>query len=574
MPPHRLLVLLCFVSAAWAQPVETADTVLYNGKIVTLWTERPQVQAVAIRGGRFLAAGGDAEIRRLAGPATRQIDLRGRVVVPGLIDSHVHPIGAALSEQEGEIPVVGSIADLQQYIRKLARATPPDKLIFVPKIYGTRMKERRYPTRQELDAAGGPDRLVVADNGYAAVLSTAALKRAGIGRDTPPPSNGKIIRDASGEPTGLILGAPQLLSRFRSDRPPTHQDRLWALRTMQQRYHQAGLTSIIDRGQGPEGLRAYQELWRKGELTIRANITVTTPGAGPLEQVREQIRRLPVATGFGDDRLRIGALKITLDGGILIGTAYLREPYGEHTEVYGYQDPDYRGVLASPRENVFEIARLANQLGWQMTAHTTGGGSTDLLLEAYEAADREQSIGDRRFTLTHANFPNPGAIERARRLGVVLDMQPAWLHLDGPALAKVLGPARMRDFHPYRSLFDAGLIVAGGSDHMIKLDSRRAINPFHPFFGMWMAITRQLVDGSIANPEQRISREQALRMWTLNAAYLSFDEKRKGSIEPGKLADLVVLTKDFLTCPEAEIRDLEAQATMVDGQFVYTREPM
>jgi predicted amidohydrolase YtcJ len=138
----------------------------------------------------------------------------------------------------------------------------------------------------------------------------------------------------------------------------------------------------------------------------------------------------------------------------------------------------------------------------------------------------------------------------------------------------VLGPDRMKDFQPYRSLFAAGIIVAGGSDHMIKFDPRQAINPFHPFFGMWMAITRKLTDGSVLNPGERITREQALRMWTLNAAYLSFDEKQKGSIEPGKLSDLVILTKDLLTCPEDEIQDIEAQATMVGGRFVYTRDQL
>jgi len=295
---------------------------------------------------------------------------------------------------------------------------------------------------------------------------------------------------------------------------------------------------------------------------VRTYVTVSLAGGGPIERVRQDMQRLPLVTGFGDDWLRIGSLKIVLDGGILIGTAYMREPYGEHTEVYGYKDPDYRGVLAVPRENVFAIASLANRLGWQMTAHTTGGGSTDLLMDAYEAADHERPIRDRRFTLTHANFPNTALIE------------PAWMHLDGAALLKVLGPARMKDFHPYKSLFDAGVVVAGGSDHMIKFDSRHAINPFNPFFGMWMAVTRRTTDGAVLNPEQKITREQALRMWTLNAAYLSFDEKQKGSIEPGKLADLVILSKDILTCPEDEIREAEAEATIVGGKFVFSRNPL
>ncbi len=565
----RNLAFVFFIGAILQ--AQAPDLILHHGKIVTLWSDR-QTQAVAIRDGRFLAVGSNEEIQRLAGASTRQIDLRGRTVVPGLIDSHVHPIGAAMSEKDGEIPVIRSIAELQAHIARLAKTTPPDRLIFVPKIYATRIKEGRYPTRHDLDQAGGAARPIVADNGYAAVLNSAALCKAGITRETPQPANGKIIKDSAGEPTGLILGASQLLSAFRSDRPPSDDDRLWALRSMLKRYNEAGITSIIDRGQGPDGLRAYQRLWGNGELPLRAYVTVSLGGAQPLDRLRQDVQRMPVTTGFGDDWLRIGSLKIVMDGGILIGTAFMREPYGENTDVYGYKDPDYRGVLAMPRENVFEVARLANRLGWQMTAHTTGGASTDLLLDAYEAADRESSIRDRRFTLTHANFPNAAVIERARRLGVVIDMQPAWLHLDGDALARVLGPSRMKDFHPYKSIFDAGVVVAGGSDHMIKFDSRTAINPYNPFFGIWMAVTRQTSSGAVLNPEQRITRQQALRMWTLNAAYLSFDEKRKGSIEPGKLADLVVLSHDILTCPEDQIRHIEAEMTVVGGRIVHERK--
>jgi predicted amidohydrolase YtcJ len=566
-----LIFAACFWSSAQRSAAQPADTILHSGKIVTFWSGRPVAQAVAIRAGRLLAVGGNEEVRRLAGPRTHQIDLHGRTVVPGLIDSHTHPIGAALSEQHGEIPVIHSIVELQQYIAKVARSQPPDKLIFIPKIYATRLREGRYPNRRDLDQAGGADRPIVADNGYAAVLNSGALKKAGITRDTPQPADGKIIKDSSGEPTGLILGAPQLLSQFRSDRPIRHEDRVWAIKAMQKAYSQVGLTSTIDRGESPEGMRAYQEVWREGGLIVRTYVTMMLPGNAPLERLRQDILHFPNITGFGDDWLRMGSIKIVIDGGILIGTAYMREPYGEHTEVYGYHDPGYRGVLAAPRENIFGMARLANRLGWQMTAHNTGGGATDILLDAYEEADREHPIRDRRFTLTHVNFPNASVIERARRMGVLMDMQPAWMHFDGAALLQVLGPARMKDFQPYRSLFDAGIVVAGGSDHMIKFDSRNAINPFNPFFGMWMAVTRKTTDGTVLHPEQRITREQALRMWTLNAAYLSFDENRKGSIEPGKLADLVVLSKDILTCPEDDIKDIEALATMAGGKFVYMR---
>ena len=566
-----LVVASVLAQPPGAQP--KADTIYYNGNIVTMWAEHPVVEAVAIAGDRFLAAGSTADIRKLANSTTRQIDLAGRTVLPGLEDSHTHPIGAALSEQDAPVPVMNSIPEILAYIRNLTDVTPRDRVIFVPKIYATRLAERRYPNRYELDRAA-PRHAAMTDNGYASVLNSVALRRIEIGRETPQPANGKIIKDDKGEPTGLILGAPQLLGELRRAKTPTHADMVWALKAMQKRYNEAGLTSTIDRSEGPEGFRVYQELRQQNQLTVRTYVTYLISGQGTPDQVRQDIERIPFVTGFGDEWFRVGSLKVVADGGILIGTAYLREPYGDNTAIYGYHDPEYRGVLSVPRENLIEMARVANRLGWQMTAHTTGGGATDALLEAYEAANRDRSIADRRFTVTHGNFPDARAIARARRLGVAFDSQPAWLHLDGAAIKDVFGPARMRDFLPLRALFEAGIVVAGGSDHMIRFDSRNAINPYNPFFGMWMAITRKTTDGGVLGADQAITREQALRMWTLNGAWLSFEEKMKGSIEAGKLADMVVISKDFLHCPVDEIKDIEALLTIVGGRVVYRNAAM
>jgi predicted amidohydrolase YtcJ len=544
------------------------DTIYYNAHVVTMWGDHPEVEAVAIRGDRFVAVGSNSDVRKLAASTTREVDLAGRTILPGLQDSHTHPISAALSEQDRPVPVMNSIPDILAQIRNLSDVTPPDGVIFLPKVYSTRLAERRYPTRYELDKAA-PRQAAMTDNGYASVLNSVALERLGIGRDTPQPSNGKIIKDSKGEPTGLILGAPQLLGTLRRAKPVTQDDMIWALKAMQQKYSEVGLTSTIDRSQGPEGFRVYQSLRQQNQLTVRSTVTYLISGQGTPDQVRQDIERIPFVTGMGDEWFRVGPIKVVADGGILIGTAYLREPYGTHTGIYGYDDPEYRGVLSVPRENLIEMARVANRLGWQMTAHTTGGGATDALLDAYEAADRDRSIADRRFTVTHGNFPNAQAIQRARRLGVAFDSQPAWLHLDGAAIKDVFGPERMRDFLPLKSMFDAGVVVAGGSDHMIRFDSRNAINPYNPFFGMWMAITRKTVDGAVLGPDQAVTREQALRMWTLNGAWMTFDEKIKGSIEPGKLADLVVISKDYLRCPVDDIKDIEALLTVVGGQVVY-----
>ncbi len=558
--------IVLFTAALAAQGVP--DTIYYNGKVVTLWDKVPAAEAVSIAGGRIQAVGSSADLLKSAGPGTRRIDLKGRTVLPGIVESHTHPVGAAMSEQEGPVPVMHSIAEVQDYIRREAQRLPPERLIFVPKVYPSRLKDRRYPNRYELDAAA-PGREAMADNGYASVLNSALLKKLNITRESPEPANGKIIRDEKGEPTGLILGAPQLLGALRRSRPPSREDILWAIRTMQRSYNRVGITSTVDRGQGPEGFRAYQELWRKGELTVRTTVTYMISVPGTPQQVREEMLRIPFVTGMGDEWLRVGAIKTIMDGGILIGTAYLREPYGLNTKLYGYVDPTYRGVLGVPRENIVEMARVAAELGWQMTAHTAGGGATDVLLDAYEAADKVTPLKGRRFHVTHGNFPDARAVQRAARMGVGFDAQIAWHHYDGPALKDVFGPERMSHFLPLRSLLDAGVRVAGGSDHMIRFDAREAINPYHPFFGMWMAITRRTADGTVLNPEQRITREEALRMWTIDGAYLAFEEKNRGSIEPGKLADMIVITRDYMTCPVDEIKDIEVLLTLVGGRVVH-----
>ena len=570
--------ILCLVAVAatsaqqWPPrreiPEGPADVLYYNGKIVTMWPERPVVESMTLAAGRILDVGTTQVVGRRAGPRTVQINLGGRTVVPGLIDSHVHPINAALAESDGEVPVLRSFEDIRAHVKRaLGRL---GGLVLVPKVYSTRLEERRYPNRWEIDSYSA-DRPVMLDNGYAAVLNSAALRAAGISASTLDPANGKLIRNSQGEPTGLVVGARQLLAPLLKARTFGHEERVKALEAMQGAYSRAGLTSVIDRGQTPAGLRAYQELWRKGALSVRTYATRTVNAARPLGQVLAEIEGLGPVTGYGDEMFRIGSLKVILDGGILLGTAYMRTPYGDNTQVYGFEDSEYRGVLRIRPGDLLQIVRVAARLGWQMTAHTTGGGSTDILLDAYEEVNSEVPIKDRRFTLTHANFLSGESVRRAARLGVVADMQPAWYHFDGPALSHVLGSERMASLQPYRSIIDAGVVVAGGSDHMIKFDAREAINPYDPFLGMWVAVTRIAADGSVHNPEQRVSREEALRMWTWNSAYLSFEEDVKGSLEPGKYADFAILDRDILACPVEDLRETQILETVLGGRTVYRK---
>ena len=568
-----LVMVACLVLFAGPlQSQQQPDTIYYNGVIVTMWPAHPEAEAVAIRADRFTTVGSDQDVLRVAGPSTVKVNLHGRCVLPGLIDSHCHPIMAALGERDSQVPPLHSIADIQTYIRRRDATLPAGQVILVPHVFVTRLKERRYPTRSELDAAVA-NRPVIVDNGYAAVLNSAALKKLGISTSTPQPADGKIVKDAQGKPTGLVLGAPELLAPLRVALPVRLQDRLWALKTMLHHYNEVGITSIIDRAEGPPGFRAYQALHRQGKFSARCYVTYIIDAQGTPAQVRESIQQIPFITGLGDNWYRVGTLKTFLDGGICMGTAYLRKPYGPNTGLYGYHDPTYRGVLRVPEANIVAMAKTADELGWQMTAHTTGGGSTDLLLQAYQTANREKPIRDLRFTVTHGNFPDPHAIQVAKELGVAFDCQPAWLYLDGPAIKNVFGPARMANFIPLASLFRAGVVVAGGSDHMIGFDPNTSTNPYNPFLGMWIAITRKTVDGTVINPSQRLSRQEALRMYTINGAWLSFDEKKKGSIEPGKLADMVVIDRNYLSCPVNDIKDIHALRTIVGGRIVFDRLP-
>ena len=570
LPALLLLVGMVASPQQWPPKREVpggpADTLYYNGKIITLWDERPVVESMTVSSGRVLDVGTTQVVGRKTGPRTRQVNLHGMTVLPGLIDSHVHPIKAALAEEDGEIPVLQSFDAVRRHIE----AQPAgEDLIFVPKVYSTRLQERRYPDRWEIDEYS-EDRPVMLDNGYAAVLNSAALELAGISAEIPDPSNGKLVRNAAGEPTGLIIGARQLVTALLEARTYSQRQMVVALAAMQSAYKRAGLTSVIDRSQSAAGFRAYQHLWQEDKLQVRTSVTRVVNAERPIQEVLAEIEGIGAVTGHGDEMFRVGSLKVVLDGGILLGTAYMRTPYGQNTQVYGFEDPNYRGELRISPEDLELIVSLAARLGWQMTAHTTGGGSTDVLLDAYEAVNRKTPITDRRFTLTHANFLSGEAIRRAAALGIVVDMQPAWYHFDGPALAGVLGPSRMGTLQPYRSIIDAGVVVAGGSDHMIKFDARKSVNPYDPFFGMWMAVTRTAADGSVHNPEQRISREEALRMWTLNAAYLTFEEDVKGSLEPGKYADFVIVDRDILTCTDNELRDTGVLATTLGGLEVYS----
>jgi predicted amidohydrolase YtcJ len=272
-------------------------------------------------------------------------------------------------------------------------------------------------------------------------------------------------------------------------------------------------------------------------------------------------------TGVGDDWVRVGPIKLFLDGGMLNGTAYMRQPWPKGPTYQVTQD-DYRGLLFIPQEQLRLVVREGVKRKWQMTAHTAGEGAMDELLDAYEFVDRATPIKDLRLCITHANFPSKRNLERCRALGVVADVQPAWLYKDGTTLFNVLGKERVRWFQPYKSWLEY-TTIGGGSDHMLRFDPLNSTNPWDPWLGMAVALHRTTERGTELFPEETLTREQAIRLYTINNAYITHEEKAKGSLEVGKLGDLIVIDRDVLACPAKDVAKTQVLLTVVGGKVVY-----
>lgn len=545
-----------------------ADLILHNGKIVTVDRDFSIRQAVAIRGNRIVAVGDSAGVLASErGPWTKVIDLGGKTVLPGLIDSHVHALEGGLSEFRAPLPPLDSFAAIQDFIRKEAAKTPKGEWIIVPRTFPTRLKEMRMPTRELLDVA--TEHPVMFDASYVVVANSLALKMSGITRQTPDPPLGEILKDANGEPSGILKNAQSLLKGLKPPAPFTHIERLQALEKMLQLYQAAGLTSIGDGGVGEEDIQLFGELKATGRLPVRVAMTWWHNASSPMEELRRELEAHAVTTNTGDEWLKFAAYKVNVDGGMTIGTAYQRYPYGPFgRQLYGKTREDDRGQLFESPEKLLEIMGAARAKGWQLTAHTQGGGAIDGFLDAMAALDKQSPIAPTRSHLIHASFQSAEAIARMKKMGILADAQAAWLHFDTPALEKVFGYDGLRSFFPLRSYIDAGVIVAGGSDHMIGHDKNRAVNPYNPFHGLWVSVTRKTSSGSVMHREERITRAEALKTYTIWAAYRMFSEKEKGSVEAGKLADLVVIDRDYLTCPEDDIAKIEPVAVVVDGRIV------
>ena len=579
----RRLVPVILLIAAFGPDLATqnaarpADLVLLDGRVLTVDDRFSMATALAVRDGRFIAVGSNEDVKVHIGNTTRVIDGRGRSVIPGFIDTHVHALDVAAAEATQPFRNLRSIGEVQDWIRSETQRRPQGSWIWTPRVYPTRLREQRFPTRQELDGAALHHPVVV-DSAYAFSLNSAALRAADITSKSADPPGGAIVKDAAGEPTGLLRNVGGLLARFRSgsDRVPPILD---TLEQVHQQYLGAGITSVIERGASLEGYQTYDALKRANRLRLRATVTIRIPRADDPAGVERFVQSLPFGFGDGDDWLKVGPLKIVADGGILIGTSFMREPYGLGArQLYAVDDPHYRGFLTLTPEQIASAFAIGHRLGWQMVAHVTGDAGVDVVLDAIEAAQAETprtadpGTRDRRHTLIHAYFVTPKTAARAARLRVLVDTQPAWHYKDADALSTGLGRERVAHFIGLRTWRRAGVDVAINTDHMFGLDPNEALNPFNPFLTLYAATTRRTESGRIGNETEAVSRQDALRMMTSAAARFSFDEKNRGSIEVGKLGDFVVLDDHVLTCPPARLRSIRADMTVIGGRVAHERQ--
>ncbi|HEY2472227.1 MAG TPA: amidohydrolase [Terracidiphilus sp.] len=556
------LFIICFALSVCCSvgSAKEPTLILVNAKV---WTEnpaQPMAQAVALEGNRILAVGDNASIHKLAGSDTQVIDLHGRLLLPGFNDSHVHFLDGGGSLISVKLGTANSQAEFRDRIAAFAKTLPPGTWIRGGIWDHQRWSPPVLPNHQLIDdACGDHPAFLWRLDGHVAVANALALKLAGIDRNTKDVPGGEIERDKDGNPTGILKDAATgLIERVMPPPSPAEQDR-----AMEAAMHDAaihGVTSVqnmanssVDRSQ-PDVFREFQKYEHAGKLTVRIY------EAEPVRDYKN-LADAGIVAPFGSSHLRLGNLKAFADGALGSETAWMDEPFTNHPNYSGLASPDLLKI-----DDFYDEMRQADKAGLQISIHAIGDRANRTILDLYARLEKDNGPADRRPRIEHAQHLHPADYPRFAQLGVIASMQPYHAIDDGRWAVTELGPERIKSSYAWKSLLDAGATLAFGSDWPVA--------PLDPVMGIYAAATRRTLDGKNPDgwiPEQRIIVAQAVHAYTVGSAYAEHQEKVKGSIEPGKLADLVVLSDDIFTIPPESIENTKVDLTIFDGKVIYQR---
>lgn len=545
-----LVAWMLALTMSTAPPEAPADLVLVSAKIWTGDPKNPEAEALAVRGGRIVAVGMDKEIEVLKGAKTVVLDGKWRRVVPGFIDCHTHMSMGGLDMLAVDLRKTKDEADFTRALAAFAKTRPAGEWLTDGAWDHEQWASKRLPTKALLDPATGDRPTCLSrQDGHMMVCNSLALKIGGVRRETPDPPGGVIVKDASGEPTGVLKDtAMDLVWRHRP--PRTQAEIVEGLRVATKHASQFGVTSVQDLPGDPLDVSGWDALRKAGELTVRVNYRPALTTWEKALQVRSSLKN--------DEWLRIGGVKGYMDGALGSGTAWMFAPFDD--------EPGNTGVAMPEATSMEDRVAAADAAGLQVEVHAIGDKANAQILDIFANVAKKNGPKDRRFRIEHAQHLRLADIPRFAELGVIPSMQPYHAVDDGRWAERRLGKERSKTTYAFRSLLDAKAALAFGSDWSVA--------PISPILGIAAAVTRRTIDGKTPGgwvPEQKIRPEEALRAYTVTAAYAAFEEKEKGSLESGKLADFVVLSGDVLTVRPEQIEKIQVDTTVVGGRVVYSR---
>jgi len=519
-----------------------ACVAILNANVITLDSKRPKAEAIAIQNGKIIAVGSNKEIRKYIGNKTKVVDAKNRTVVPGLVDCHVHMTGFGRSLQGLDLRNVKSIKEAKQKLREYAKNNPQKNWILGGRWDQEKFVEKRFPTRWDLDEALA-DRPVFLLRvcGHTGVVNSKALQLAGITKEKTV-EGGKIdLDEATGEPNGILReNALELV--WKAIPKPSLKELEDVCFFACRKAVEAGLTGVHWIVDSADEIRAIQRLYLKGKLPLRIYLGIPA-------ELLDEIVNLGLFTGFGNDMVKIGFIKILADGSLGARTAALKQPY--------FDKPGTNGMMLYTQKKLNKLVLKAHKAGLQLAVHAIGDRAIESVIKAFSKALKEFPTEKHRHRIEHCSVLNPKLIKRMKRLGLIASVQPHFIVSDFWVVNRV-GEAKARWVYPFKTLLHERLVVASGSDCPVE--------PINPLLGVWAAVTRK----SFA--EESLTVEEALKTYTLNAAYVSFDEHKKGTIEIGKFADLTILSDNLFNVSPDDIRKVAVEMTIVDGKATYISE--